>query len=158
MPGYICASGDDDEKIREIIKRIRTKHSELLASADSRSLIYLVEPPKMDAMRPFIVVKQTGGSHKPVLSGPLLRNSEQALWETEAALIRLKNNDRLLRLSEYSLEALQVYRGNLRMRATFGHFTLDEYRVPRTGGSEYKFEEFREMLLNEKTRGRLLPR
>ena len=158
LPGYICVSGDDDEKIREIIKRIRTKCSELLAAVDSRCFIYFVEPPQFNSVRPFIVVEKATASHRPALVGPLLEKPEETSWETEAELIRLDNYDRLIRTSEQSLKALQVYRGNLRMRVGFGHFILDEYRVPRNGGPAYKFRDFREMLQNEKTRGHLLPR
>jgi hypothetical protein len=55
------------------------------------------------------------------------------------------------------LRGVAFVRGHLRMRINLGSFVLDEYRLPKEEKPSYQFEEFREMLMHEQTKGRLIP-
>ncbi|KAL2006154.1 hypothetical protein VTN00DRAFT_9808 [Thermoascus crustaceus] len=157
FPDYICVAGHDHDVIREIVRRLRTKWSELMASANIRSKVYLVEPPEIGRVRTEIVVKNSPPFAKPFLYGDPLKEFQLVVWRDRAPLIRSKNDIRLLNATERSLRGLPFFRGHLRMRVNLGSFVLDEYRLPRDAKPAYSFEEFREMLLNDSTKGRLVP-
>lgn len=157
FPDYICVAGHDNDVIREIVRRLRTKWSELMASANIRSKVYLVEPPEIGRVRTEIVVKNSPPFAKPSLYGDPLKEFQLVVWRDRAPLIRSKNDIRLLNATERSLRGLPFFRGHLRMRVNLGSFVLDEYRLPRDSKPAYSFEEFREMLLNDSTKGRLVP-
>ncbi|KAL1966462.1 hypothetical protein VTN77DRAFT_4384 [Rasamsonia byssochlamydoides] len=157
VPEYICVVGQDHEALREVARRIRTKWHELMATSNVRSKVYLAQPPEPSTMRTGIFVKKIHGLARPSLSGSLLKDFQRGPWQERLTLIQSKNDARLLSATERSLRGLPFFRGHLRMRVNIGSFILDEYRLPRNAQTGYSFEEFREMLLHEKTRGRLVP-
>lgn len=158
LPDYICVAGYERDIIREIVHLIRVKWNELMASTNIKSKLYVVEPPEPDFMRGRISIKTNHHQlAKPILDGGLLKGAQLADWDGRATLIRLKNDIRILGATEQALKGLAFFRGYLQMRVNFGTFVLDEYRLAKDGRPGYSFETFREMLLYEKTRGRLLP-
>lgn len=157
VPEYICVVGQDHEALREVARRLRTKWHELMATSNVRSKVYLAQPPPPTTMRTGIFVKNIQGLARPSLSGSLLKDFERGPWQERRILIQSKNDARLLSAVERSLRGLPFFRGHLRMRVNIGSFILDAYRLPRYPQTGYSFEEFREMLLHEKTRGRLVP-
>lgn len=108
-------------------------------------------------MRRKVVVQQSNTFFKVSLSGGPLKESELESWRSRAKLIQSKNNDRFLCAVERSLRGLVFVRGHLRMRVNLGSFILENYRLPSDDKPSYGFEEFREMLLNDQTKGRLIP-
>ncbi|KAF7128754.1 hypothetical protein CNMCM5793_003663 [Aspergillus hiratsukae] len=155
MPAYICAFGQSWDTMRQIVQCLRTKWSEIVANSNVKSKVYVVEPPAPASMKEAIVMERNKQFGKACLQGPRPKNLEQ--WEIRAAFIQSKNNARLLQAIERSLRGVAFVRGHLRMRINLGSFVLDEYRLPKDDKPSYQFEEFREMLLHEQTKGRLIP-
>lgn len=143
--------------MRQIAHRLRTKWSEIVASSNVRSKILVVEPPAPSFMGGQIVVKNNNQFAKAFLHGDTKKCVDLEQWADRAALIQSKNNDRILGAIEKSLRGVAFVRGHLRMRVNIGSFVLDEYRLPKDDKSSYAFEEFREMLMHEQTKGRLIP-
>lgn len=104
-----------------------------------------------------IVVKNNNQFAKAFLHGDSKKGMGLDQWADRAALIKSKNNDRILSAIEKSLRGVAFVRGHLRMRVNIGSFVLDEYRRPKDDKPSYAFEEFREMLMHEQTKGRLVP-
>ncbi|GIC92027.1 uncharacterized protein Aud_008483 [Aspergillus udagawae] len=155
MPAYICACGQSWDTMRQIVQCLRTKWSEIIANSNVKSKVYVVEPPAPASMKEAIVMERNKQFGKARLQGSRPKDLEQ--WEIRAALIQSKNNARLLQAIERSLRGVAFVRGHLRMRINLGSFVLDEYRLPKEEKPSYQFEEFREMLLHEQTKGRLIP-
>ncbi|GKZ18170.1 hypothetical protein AbraIFM66951_000343 [Aspergillus brasiliensis] len=155
LPDHICAIGHNDEAMRQIVRRLRTKWTEVVANYVVRGKLYLVEPPT--AMKSKIVVKKDARLAKALLRGTPLQGSEAERWPDRAKLIQSKNNTRLLSMVEKCLKGVVVVRGHLRMRVNLGSFVLDQYRIPADDKPFYVLEEFREMILHEQTKGRLIP-
>ena len=104
-----------------------------------------------------IVVKNNNQFARAFLYGDRKEGMDWEQWADRAALIQSKNNDRILSAIEKSLRGVAFVRGHLRMRVNIGSFVLDEYRCPKDDKPSYAFEEFREMLMHEQTKGRLVP-
>ncbi|EAW22799.1 uncharacterized protein NFIA_014910 [Aspergillus fischeri NRRL 181] len=155
MPAYICAFGQSWDTMRQIVQCLRTKWSEIIANSNVKSKVYVVEPPAPASMKEAITMERNKQFGKARLQGSRPKDLEQ--WEIRAALIQSKNNARLLQAIERSLRGVAFVRGHLRMRINLGSFVLDEYRLPKDEKPSYQFEEFREMLLHEQAKGRLIP-
>ena len=157
LADFICVVGCDHDTIKEIVRRLRTKWSEIIASSSVKAKVYVVEPPPSGTVSRIITEKPKNAPFvelalvRDKIKGPALQQ-----WLARAALIRSKNDTRLLSAIERSLQGIAFVRGHLRMRVNLGSFVLYEYRRPLSGKS-YDFEEFREMLLHEQTKGRLIP-
>ncbi|KAG2415484.1 hypothetical protein HFD88_006675 [Aspergillus terreus] len=157
LPDFICALGQDHDTIKNIAHRLRTKWVETVASSNIKSKVYVIEPPSPTAMKKKIMVKHENHLARPLLRGNKLKGLDLESWQDISGLIQSKNNARVLKAVETSLKGLIFVRGHLRMRVNIGLFVLDEYRAPKEGSDSYSFEEFREMLLHEQTKGRLIP-
>ncbi|KAH1920523.1 hypothetical protein KXW47_008443 [Aspergillus fumigatus] len=155
MPAYICAFGQSWDTMRHIVQCLRTKWSEIIANSNVKSKVYVVEPPAPASMKEAIVMERNKQFGKARLQGSRPKDLER--WEIRAALIQSKNNARVLQAIERSLRGVAFVRGHLRMRINLGSFVLDEYRLPKDEKPSYQFEEFREMLLHEQAKGRLIP-
>ncbi|KAF4210326.1 hypothetical protein CNMCM8980_004336 [Aspergillus fumigatiaffinis] len=155
MPAYVCALGQSWDTMRQIVQCLRTKWSEIIANSNVKSKVYVVVPPTAASMKEAIIMERNKQFGKARLQGSRPKGLEQ--WEIRAALIQSKNNARLLQAIERSLRGVAFVRGHLRMRINLGSFVLDEYRLPKDEKPSYQFEEFREMLLHEQTKGRLIP-
>ncbi|KAL4872820.1 hypothetical protein BDV12DRAFT_210148 [Aspergillus spectabilis] len=157
MPGYICALGHDHDDIKYIAKCIRTLWAEAVAKTNVKTKIYLVEPPSPKNMKTRIMVTKQNKLHKPALGGSLLKGRELQSWQDRIGAIQSKNNSRLVVAVEDCLKSIAFVRGHLRMRVNLGTFVLEAYQVPENNKSWYGYEEFREMLLHEQSKGRLFP-
>jgi hypothetical protein len=157
LPGYICAVGQSHEAMKEIARRLRTLYAESVAKSNVKTKLYLVEPPEPRIMKSEIVVKKEYNLHKPMLQGNPLSSNGLTKWQDRVVLIDSKNRARLQDAIERSLVGIAYVRGHLRMRINLGTFVLDKYAVPEDNMPFYGFEEFREMLLHEQTKGRLIP-
>lgn len=157
QPDCICVVGHSHDAIRQIVHRLRTKWSETIANSNVKSKVYVVELPEPDFMRRSVIVRNNSRVAKPFLHGEAPTEVELDQWCSRADLIDSKNNARLLNAIDRSLRGIMFVRGHLRMRVNFGSFVLDHYRIPKDKKPAYTFEEFREMLLHEDTRGRLIP-
>lgn len=157
-PGMICAVDSNHDNIKRIVHCLRTKWREVMASSNIKLKAYVVEPPVADVMKKKIVMRHESSCYaKPLLRGNRLKGLEMEEWASRATLIQSKNNVRMLSALQKSLEGVVFVRGHLRMRINLGLFVLDEYRAPVNDKTSYTFEEFREMLSYEQTRGRLFP-
>ncbi|KAL2872030.1 uncharacterized protein BJX67DRAFT_388073 [Aspergillus lucknowensis] len=157
LPGYICVLGHSHDAMKEIAQRIRTLWAESVAKSSVKTKIYLIEPPEPSAMKPEIVVRKQNNLHKPALQGNALEGDDLKSWRDRVGLIQSRNNTRLLGAIENCLRGVSFVRGHLRMRVNLGTFVLENYQVPEDNRPYYGFEEFREMLLHEQTKGRLIP-
>ena len=157
LPDCICVLGQTHDTMRQIAHRLRTKWSEMIANSNIRSKVLVVEPPTPSSMGKEIVVKNSNQFAKAFLHGDCKIDSHLEESIDRASLIQSKNNSRLLAAVEKALRGVAFVRGHLRMRINIGSFVLEEYRVPRNNKSSYEFEEFREMLMHEQTKGRLVP-
>ncbi|KAE8355587.1 hypothetical protein BDV28DRAFT_146037 [Aspergillus coremiiformis] len=155
LPDYICALGCSHDTLKQIAQLLRTKWSETIANSHVRSKVYIAEPPKI--LREMILVEKNTLFAKAFLLGNRVKDIQPEQWQNRANLIRTKNNARILGALSRSLRGVSVVRGHLRMRVNLGSFVLDEYRIPNDGKPWYGFEDFREMLLHEQTKGRLIP-
>ncbi|KKK13592.1 hypothetical protein ARAM_005384 [Aspergillus rambellii] len=157
LPRYICALGYTHDLMGQIAQLIRTRWGEIVAKSNVKRKVYIVEPPTPSTMKGKIAVEKHVQLHRPALRGSELKGSELENWKTRATLIRSKNNSRLLSAVEGSLKGVAFVRGHLRMRINLGLFVLENYQKPGGDKDWYEFEEFREILLHEQTKGRLIP-
>lgn len=157
LPDYICALGPKQDAMRQIVWRLRTKWSEAMANCSLKAKVYLVEPPEPSRMKREVIVKRDSYLTKSILQGNQLGATELADWSERAQLIQSRNNARLLSTVEKSLQGVSLVRGHLRMRVNIGAFVLDSYRRPTDDKPSYSFEGYREMLMHEQTKGRLIP-
>ncbi|KAL3491178.1 hypothetical protein BJX62DRAFT_237416 [Aspergillus germanicus] len=157
LPGYICAVGHSHDAMKLIAQCIRTLYAESVAKTFVKTKLYLVEPPEPSIMKSEIFVKKEHSLHKPTLQGNPLSSSGLTKWQDRRGLIDSKNRARLLNAVERSLIGIAYVRGHLRMRVNLGTFVLDKHQIPEDNKPFYGFEEFREMLLHEQTKGRLIP-
>ncbi|PYH92198.1 hypothetical protein BO71DRAFT_451602 [Aspergillus ellipticus CBS 707.79] len=155
LPDHICAVGPSYDILKQIVQRLRTKWTEVMANTNVKAKTYVVEPPS--TMKSKIVIKRDTRIGKAFLQGQQLNEAEMNKWHTRANLISSKNNTRLLSVVENCLKGVVAVRGHLRMRVNLGSFVLDQYRLPSNDRPAYSFEEFREMMLHEQTKGRLIP-
>ncbi|KAL2819016.1 hypothetical protein BDW59DRAFT_181826 [Aspergillus cavernicola] len=157
LPGHICVLGHNHDDMKQIAQRIRTLWAEMVAKSNVKANIYLVEPPEPSSMEREIIINKQNQLHKPSLQGGPLKDRDLDRWQDRIGLIQSKNNARLLTAIENCLRGVSFVRGHLRMRVNLGTFVLENYQVPEDDRSWYGFEEFREMLLHEQTKGRLIP-
>ncbi|KAI9371401.1 hypothetical protein BJX61DRAFT_543709 [Aspergillus egyptiacus] len=157
LPGYICALGHNGDSMKEIAQRLRILWAEIVAKSNVKAKVYLVEPPEPSTMEAEIIVKKENNMHKAALQGGSLKGHDREKWNGRVGLIRSRNNDRLLAAVENCLRGVSFVRGHVRMRVNLGTFVLEKYQLPEDEKSWYGFEEFREMLLHEQTKGRLIP-
>lgn len=157
LPDCICAFSQSHDTMRQIAHLLRTKWSEVIATSNIKSKVLVVEPPGVDSIKEEIVIKNNSHFAKAFLHGILPSTFDMDQWIDRAALIESKNNTRILTAIEKSLRGVAFVRGHLRMRVNIGSFVLDEYRRPKENRQLYGFEEFREMLMHEQTKGRLIP-
>lgn len=143
--------------MKQIAQSIRTLWAEAVAKSNIKTKIYLVEPPKPTAMKGKIVVKKQNQLHKPVLRGSRLKGPNLEEWEDRFGLVQSRNKTRLLTAVENCLKGLSFVRGHLRMRVNLGTFVLENYQLPEDNKSWYSFGEFRDTLLHEQAKGRLIP-
>ncbi|KAB8220267.1 hypothetical protein BDV33DRAFT_203572 [Aspergillus novoparasiticus] len=154
-PDYICALSPNHDTMRQIAQLLRTKWSETVANSHVRSKVYISEPPKI--LRDKIVVENNALFAKAFLHGKMVKSLQLEQWQNRRTLIQTKNKAHILSALSRSLRGVSFVRGHLRMRVNLGSFVLDEYRMPKDEKAGYSFEEFREMLLHEQTKGRLIP-
>ncbi|KAL3458815.1 hypothetical protein BJX64DRAFT_301724 [Aspergillus heterothallicus] len=157
LPGYICVIGPSHNELKQIAQRLRTLLAESVAKSNVKTKIYLVEPPEPNAMKSEIVVKKEKHLHKPALQGNPLSSDDFIKWESQLGLIQSKNKARLVNAVENCLRGIVYVRGHLRMRVNLGTFVLENYQLPEDNKRYYGFEEFREMLFHEQTKGHLIP-
>jgi hypothetical protein len=157
LPGYICAVGHSHDAMKLIAQCLRTLYAESMAKTFVKTKLYLAEPPEPSIMKSEIVVKKEHSLHKPTLQGNPLSSNGLTKWQDRRGLIDSKNRARLLNAVERSLIGIAYVRGHLRMRVNLGTFVLDKHQIPEDNKPFYGFEEFREMLLHEQTKGRLIP-
>jgi hypothetical protein len=162
-PEYICVDGHDQDAMKVIVRRLRTKWAELMASVNVKAKLYLAQPPSAAAMRAdvdIVKLSQRGGEFayaSTFLYGKFLGGAQLQQWTEKSLLIKMKNDVRLRDTIERSLQGLRFLRGHVRMRVNFGTFVLDAYRMPTSGKPRHSFVDFRQMLLHDKTKGHLIP-
>jgi hypothetical protein len=143
--------------MKQIAQSIRTLWAEAVAKSNIKTKIYLVEPPEPTTRKSKIMVKKLNQLHKPVLCGGRLRGPSLEEWQDRFGLVQSRNKTRLLTAVESCLKGLSFVRGHLRMRVNLGTFVLENYQLPEDNKGSYSFEEFRETLMHEQAKGRLIP-
>jgi hypothetical protein len=157
LSSYVCVEGAKPESLHKVASRLMSKWHESLATCNVRSKVYLVEIPEARRTMTGISVKKVENIARASFPPTLSTDAQHEVSLEWLVLMRSKNESRLLNAVERSLRSLPFIEGQLRMRVNLGSFIFDEYRVPRDTDAGYSFEEFREMLLHEKTKGRLVP-
>ncbi|KAK2750342.1 hypothetical protein FQN57_003822 [Myotisia sp. PD_48] len=159
-PAYIQVEGHDHASILLVVRRLRAKCVELLAMTQK---LYLVQQPSPQVIKnevQIVRVPQSSGGYDfatPLLYGTALSAMKLDITGDQDSVISARNEDRLRGTVELSLQGLRFLRGYVRMRVHFGTFVLDQYRVPKEDRLRYSFQEFRDMLLHDRTRGHLVP-
>ncbi|PYH87236.1 hypothetical protein BO82DRAFT_427994 [Aspergillus uvarum CBS 121591] len=155
LPDHICALGYDQAKTGLLVQLLRNKWAEILAKSLVKSKIYLVEP--LESGHGEVSARKEAGFVRPLFRKIPMSKADLDSWPGRAELIRSRNNAHLLKVIDKCLKSVVYVRGHLRMRANIGLFVLDYYRQPSQGKPAWGFEEFREMLFHENTKGRLIP-
>ncbi|KAB8238898.1 uncharacterized protein BDW43DRAFT_319189 [Aspergillus alliaceus] len=155
LPDCICALGHSHDAMKQIVQLLRNKWGEVITNGHVKSKVYIVEPPIN--LREMVVVEKNTLFAKAFLVGNRVKGVQAKQWQSRGALIQTKNNVRILGALSRSLHGVSFVRGHLRMRVNLGSFVFDQYRVAKDGKPSYGFEDFREMMLHEQTRGRLIP-
>ncbi|RAK78246.1 uncharacterized protein BO72DRAFT_78814 [Aspergillus fijiensis CBS 313.89] len=155
LPDHICALGYEQAKIGQLVQLLRNKWAEIMANSLVKSKIYLVEP--LGSGHGEVSARKEAGFVRPLFRTIPMSKADMDSWPGRAELIRSRNNAHLLKVIDKCLKSVVYVRGHLRMRANIGLFVLDYYRQPSQGKPAWGFEEFREMLFHENTKGRLIP-
>lgn len=155
-PGLIHLAGPKDQALEQLTEVLRRKWQESLATSSVRSKVYLLGIPRPGQPRATVFIQKLHGLFKPSFHQSSLLDEESYSQDWIDAL-QLKNDGRFSSTIERSLRCLPFLRGGVRMRVNIGSFILEKYRKPRNDQAGYSFEEFREMLLQEKTTGRIVP-
>ncbi|KAJ5656047.1 hypothetical protein N7507_007997 [Penicillium longicatenatum] len=155
----ICISGGSEADIEQIIIRLQALWKATMAKASTRIKAYIVESPPKDIVREAVILVKSGN-----LALPFLHGAQQHPLETQDHKkcenvndIHKKNNQLLLSSFQKALSQANLFAGYLRMRVHFGSFVMDRFRGPSNGQKSYGLDEFREMVLLERSRGRLVP-
>ncbi|KAJ6006183.1 hypothetical protein N7451_004127 [Penicillium sp. IBT 35674x] len=155
----ICISGEKDTDMEQIIVRLQRLWKTTMAKTNTRIKAYIVEPPTKDIARNTVILVKTGKIALPFLHGTqhrLMRAKHNQKHDNTNDVQR--NNSQLLLSSfQEALSHANLFAGYLRMRVHFGSFVLDRFRAADNGQKAYGLEEFREMVLLERARGRLVP-
>ncbi|KAJ6102910.1 hypothetical protein N7486_005337 [Penicillium sp. IBT 16267x] len=154
----ICISGDRDTDMEQIIVRLQGLWKATMAKANTRIKAYIVEPPTKDIVRDTVILVKSGNLALPFLHGTQQRSLEaQHYQKRDIDDIQKNNNQLLLSSFQKALSKANLFAGYLRMRVHFGSFVMDRFEGPSNGQKAYGLDEFREMILHERSRGRLVP-
>ncbi|EEP81097.1 predicted protein [Uncinocarpus reesii 1704] len=160
LPSYIRVDAYDHDTVLKVVSRLRAEWAELLATMHVKVKLYLIQPPEklMNCEVQIRMPRLANGVIlcTPVLYGMLVGPNHPRSQKDKRELVCMKNEKRLRDAVEQSLQGLRFLKGHVRMRLNFGVFVLDEYRTPQ-GKPRHSYEEFRTMLFNSKTKGRLIP-
>ncbi|KAJ5898198.1 hypothetical protein N7504_008486 [Penicillium tannophilum] len=155
----ICISGRGDTDMEQIIVRLQRLWKTTMAKTNTRIKAYIVEPPTKDIMRNTVILVKTGKIALPFLHGAQHRllGAKHDQKRDDIDDVQRKNSQLLLSSFQEALSHANLFAGYLRMRVHFGSFVMDRFRAPDNGEKAYGLEEFREMVLLERARGRLVP-
>ncbi|KAJ5107410.1 hypothetical protein N7456_004085 [Penicillium angulare] len=154
----ISVCGNKETDMAFIAAQLREKWKAAVAKADIRIKAYLVELPKGSTVQSQVKMVKKESFALPVLHKPVPRSSPTTRNEEEKITRFHEKNDRtLLESFQKALSKAHFFAGYLRMRIHFGSFVMDHYRKPNDGESMYSFEEFQDMIMNERAIGRLVP-
>ena len=155
----ICVSGRKNTDMEQIIVRLQRLWKTTMAKTNTRIKAYIVEPPTKGIVRNAVILVQSGKIALPFLHGTQHRflEAKHDRKRKNVEDVQKNNNQLLLSSFQKALSQANLFAGYLRMRVHFGSFVLDRFRAPDNGQKAYGFDEFREMVLLERSRGRLVP-
>lgn len=155
----ICISGRRDIDMEQIIVRLERLWKTTMAKTNNRIKAYIVEPPTKDIMRNTVILVNNGKIALPFLHGTQHRPLEAKHDRKRNSIDVVQKNNSQLLLSNFqkALSQAHLFAGYLRMRVHFGSFIFDRFRAPDNGQKAYGLDEFREMVLLGRSRGRLVP-
>lgn len=158
VENLICVAGYQKADAEPILAWLGQLSQEAITKFDSRTKVYMVEPPTYDARKDTVVInKYPHGAEPSLQRAPLSVKSEDS-WVDERTRIKESNAELLLGSLETSMSMCHSFKGNMRMRVHFGSFVLDTFQRPKMGLDGHSFEKFRKMLAADQAKGRLLPR
>jgi hypothetical protein len=155
----ICISGGSDADTEQIIIRMQALWKATMAKASTRIKAYIVEPTTKYTVREAVILVKSGNLALPFLHGAQQRPLEAKNHEKRENVDDIQRNNNQLLLSSFqkALSQANLFAGYLRMRVHFGSFVMDRFRGPSNGQKSYGLDEFREMVLLERSRGQLVP-
>lgn len=155
----ICISGRKDTDMEQIIVRLQRLWKTTMAKTNTRIKAYIVEPPTKDITRNTVILVKTGKIALPFLHATqhCLLGAKHDQKRDNIDDVQRKNSKLLLSSFQEALSHANLFAGYLRMRVHFGSFVMDRFRAPDNDQKAYGLEEFREMVLLERARGRLVP-
>ncbi|KAJ5946461.1 hypothetical protein N7454_003300 [Penicillium verhagenii] len=157
----ICISGSRDTDMEQIITQLEGLLNEAEAKVDAGVKTYMFEPFVMDVdtVPDKVVFVKSDGRALPFFSEAhqSISDTKKSLQSGDLNLILKENYQRILKSFRAALLKTDLFPGQLRMRVHFGSFVMDRYREPKGGKGVYSLEEFREMILQDRSRGKLLP-
>lgn len=141
--------------MKPIAGQLRELWKEAFTKPDIGIKVYLVEPPSPAGMKGQIVLMKERGFARPSLrQNPPGNVRSQEPREAQAP--SQSNRDTLLDKMQKGLSMMQMFSSVLRMRVHFGTFVLNHFREP-LGPSGYQLQEFCEMILDKRAKGRVVP-
>lgn len=155
----ICISGRKDTDMEQIIVRLQRLWKTTMAKTNTRIKAYIVEPPTKDITRNTVILVKTGKIALPFFHATqhCLLGAKHDQKRDNIDDVQRKNSQLLLSSFQEALSHANLFAGYLRMRVHFGSFVMDRFRAPDNDQKGYGLEEFREMVLLERARGRLVP-
>lgn len=136
---------------------IRRAVQDAKAREISATTSYIFVPPTAEAMRKIVKpeVHQTLAPMRAtafVLSGDPLSANERLAWKLGRPGMVAKNQEEFQTTLVAGLKRLEPLKGWMRMRVTFGHVAIRNFRTPFIEG-KYSFAQFVEMVKNPRQLG-----
>lgn len=142
--------------MKPIAGLLREMWKEAFTKSDIGIKVYLVEPPSPAGMKGQIVLMKEKSFARPSLRQNPPGNV-RSQDPREAQALAQSNKDTLLDKMQKGLSTMQMLSSVLRMRVHFGTFVLNHFRESSGGQSGYQFQDFCEMILDKRAKGRVVP-
>lgn len=159
VESHICVAGYQKGDAEPILAWLGQLSQEAIKKFDTPIKAYMVESPSYDASNDQVVIHRYPHGAEPSLQREEASSvkSEES-WIEERKRIKEANIELLLSSFETSLSMCHSFKADIRMRVHFGSFVLDTFQRPKDGLAGHTFENFRNMLALDKSKGRLVPR
>ena len=159
--GLVRISAPSEKRLMMVHGRVVNLVKELVARLNQGMKLNLIRLPSSEIFRSKVALDQprTDASRPnaprepslPSIFGEALPKSEEQQWEVLRRQAD-RENRRLINLClNHCLTTMQIAKQHVRMRLTFGELGFTRHRKPPNENSAYEFDEFVDMLRNEKT-------
>ena len=150
---FIHVSAQSEKVIYSIRSRLINLGKEMVAKANQRVKLNLYQLPTAARYRDKVGLDPdpSSGLYLMTLHGDELPEEETEQWTLLCRQIRRKNRSIVSMLLRKCLKDMQLSEMHVRMRVTFGEHGFRRHRKPVGGGDSHQFDDFCEMVHNERT-------